>query len=69
MSARHLTAAVAVAYFHTVNAPWKPSVHMIRKWAHLGHVSRRGKDETGHTLYDVDDMIRHARKRGLLDEA
>lgn len=68
MSTRHLSAVMVVAYFHGLDAAWKPSVHMIRKWAHHGHIGRQGRDQAGHTLYDVDDVLRHAKKQRLLPD-
>lgn len=39
----------------------KPGV--IRKWAHRGHIAKRGNDDRGRALYDLKDV--HDAKRLL----
>lgn len=41
----------------------------LRVWATRGEVSRRGHDERGRTLYDAEEVRRHAEKAGLLPAA
>ncbi len=69
MNARHVTAHFAGFYLAYCGAQPAPSVNLIRSWAHRGKVQRVGTDEWGYALYDLDQVIGHARFRGLLDEA
>lgn len=70
---RHVTAALAAAYLAavTVVGDSQPreviTVALIRSWQHRGHVRRVGTHPvTRHALYDLEDIVRRARDRGLL---
>ena len=39
----------------------------IRSWAHRGHFRRRGTGPRQTALYDVDEVLKFATRRGLLD--
>ena len=41
---------------------------VIRVWAHRGYITRRGRDNRGRTLYDLDEVQAEAAQRGLIDE-
>lgn len=61
MSARHVTAALAIAYMHfTTDGAVTLTVGQIRVWAHRGHVKRVGTAPDGFALYDLDDIIRRS---------
>jgi hypothetical protein len=34
----------------------------IRQWAVRGKITRVGRDQRGRTLYDIDEVIAHARR-------
>ena len=34
----------------------------LRVWAHRGHVGTHGRDASGRVLYDLDEVMRHARR-------
>jgi DNA-binding transcriptional MerR regulator len=36
----------------------------VRKWAAAGHITRRGRDERGRTLFDYDEVAAWARREG-----
>lgn len=58
MSARHVTAAFAVAYVHYVTEGRVTlTVNQIRVWAHRGHVARVGTGPDGFALYSLDDIL------------
>lgn len=38
----------------------------LRTWANRGHIDRRGRDQRGRVLYDVEEVRRHAAAGGLL---
>lgn len=62
--ARHVTAALAIAYMHYVtNGAVTLTVGQIRVWAHRGHVKRVGTDPSGFALYDLDDIVARAQPR------
>ena len=64
-NARHLTATLAIHYL--LAAGGQPvTVSQIRNWAHRKHIHRQGRDVTGEALYNIDDIVRHARKLGYL---
>lgn len=69
---RHVTAQLAVGYLAYVGMPFAGgkapvSVDLIRKWAQRGYVRRVGTHPvTRHALYDLEDIMRRARDRGLL---
>lgn len=67
MNGRHVTAHFAGFYLGYLGVEAPPSVDLIRKWAHRGHVPRVGTDEWGFALYSLDHVIDYARVRGLLD--
>ena len=39
----------------------------IRSWAHRGHLRRRGTGPRQTALYDVDEVLKFATRRGILD--
>lgn len=60
-----LVDAYALADFLKV----KPAI--IRKWAHQGHITRRGTRTRGYgtqpvALYDPDEVLEYATTRGIL---
>lgn len=70
---RHVPAALAAAYLAYLAMPFPAearavvTVDLIRSWAHRGHVRRVGTHPvTHHALYDLEDIMRRARDRGLL---
>jgi hypothetical protein len=70
---RHMTAALAAAYVAAITAEGDTQPHevitvnLIRVWAHRGYVKRVGKHPVSHhALYDLEDIMRRARDRGLL---
>lgn len=69
---RHVPASLACAYLAYVAMPFggqkaPVSVDLIRKWAQRGYVRRVGTHPvTRHALYDLEDIMRRAHKRGLL---
>lgn len=69
MNGRHVTAHFAGFYLGFIGADPIPSVDLIRKWTQRGRVKRVGTDPWGYALYDLDDIVTHARSRGLLDHA
>lgn len=40
---------------------------LIRQWASRGLLDRRGVDRVGRVLYDYDDVLDLATRRGLLE--
>lgn len=62
---RHLTAHLAIRYLVAAGGE-AVTVSQIRNWVSRGHVRRAGRDVTGEALYEVDDIVRHARKLGYL---
>ncbi len=66
---RPATAHFAGFYLGWLGADPAPSVNLIRQWAHRGKVRRVGTDEWGYALYDLTDIVEHARLRGYLDAA
>lgn len=62
---RHLTANLAIRYLIAAGGQ-AVTVSQIRNWASRGHIARAGREVTGEALYDVDDIVRHARKLGYL---
>jgi predicted site-specific integrase-resolvase len=36
----------------------------IRRWAHAGWITRRGRDRRGRTLYDYDEVVAVAQRVG-----
>jgi hypothetical protein len=63
--AQHLTASLAIRYLIAAGGQ-AVTVSQIRNWAHRGHVARAGREVTGEALYDIADIVRHARKLGYL---
>ena len=39
----------------------------IRSWTYRGHLHRCGTGPHGRALYDVDEVLKFATRRGLLD--
>lgn len=72
----HMTAALAAVYLAYIadgqtEGPRRKviTVGLIRSWAHRGYVRRVGTDpSTRQALYDLADITRRARERGLLGE-
>lgn len=64
-NSRHLTANLAIRYLIAAGGE-AVTVSQIRNWVSRGHVTRVGSDVTGEALYEVDDIVRHARKLGYL---
>jgi hypothetical protein len=68
MNPRHVTAAFASAYIHYVTEGRVTlTVNRLRVWAHRGKIQRVGTDHDGYALYDLDDVIKEARRRVALD--
>lgn len=64
MNPRHVTASFAIAYMHYVTeGATTLTVGQLRVWAHRGHIHRRGTDPHGFALYDLNDILRHSKKR------
>jgi len=58
--------AVVIAYVarrQRANAHRRPS---CGSWKRRGYVRRVGTDPSGYALYDVDDVLRHAQRRGMI---
>ena len=58
------TAAFIIAYIATCDGPTL-TVDQIRQWKRRGHVRRIGTDPNGYAVYDLDDVIRYVRDRGM----
>jgi hypothetical protein len=68
-----MTAALAAAYLAAITAEGDTqpreviTVNLIRSLVHRGFVKRVGKHPVSHhALYDLNDIMRRARDRGLL---
>lgn len=59
---RHVTAGFAIAYVHFVTAGTTTlTVGQLRIWAHRGHITRVGTDPDGFALYDLNQILEHAK--------
>lgn len=67
MTARHGTAAFAIAYVHFVtDGAVTLTVGQIRVWAHRGHIKRVGTAPDGFALYDLDAIAQRAQPRAQI---
>lgn len=62
------TAAFIIAYIAAVDGPTL-SVDQLRKWCQRDHIRRVGTDPSGFAVYDLDDVLRHADRKGLFASA
>lgn len=58
------TAAFVIAYIAAMEGPTL-TVDQIRQWRRRGHVRRVGTDPAGYAVYDLNDVLRHAERRGM----
>ena len=63
-SGRTGTAAFIIAYIAAVDGPTL-TVDQLRQWRTRGHIRRVGRDPSGYAVYDLDDVLRHAERKGL----
>lgn len=59
------TATFVIAYVAACCDGPTLTVDQIRQWRCRGHIRRVGTDPSGYAVYDLDDVIRHAERRGM----
>jgi hypothetical protein len=58
------TAAFVIAYVAACDGPTL-TVDQLRQWKRRSHIRRVGTDPSGFAVYDLDDVLRHAARRGM----
>lgn len=61
----HVTASFAIRYILWCRGK-QITLDQFRQWCSRGHVTRVGTDPAGYALYDLIDVVEHAKKRGML---